>query len=301
MDISEVIFTDLYIDANGTFFAKNKEVLVSLAGVDKNSILALKAACDEKYSSSVTEFRVKSGKSFYRVTTIPSEPFVYVLKKSQTKARDFNSIGLSPRIRDFILDKKSTGLVLVGGPMNSGKTSTVATFFQERLNLLGGVGMAIEDPPEIIISDTEIGRCVQVHAHKDNGGYAEQLRLALRTGANFFLIGEIRDQETAHQVINAAMNGSLVFSTIHGDDIPRVVDRLMGYCEGYYRNCIKEALKVVIYQQLIQLTSGSFRLSCKMLEIDDKCRATIGEGRLTSLNELQKNQSQLAINGRVDE
>ncbi|MDA1379161.1 hypothetical protein PCI56_03880 [Plesiomonas shigelloides subsp. oncorhynchi] len=47
MDISEVIFTDLYIDANGTFFAKNKEVLVSLAGVDKNSILALKAACDE--------------------------------------------------------------------------------------------------------------------------------------------------------------------------------------------------------------------------------------------------------------
>ncbi|MDA1379538.1 hypothetical protein PCI56_06250 [Plesiomonas shigelloides subsp. oncorhynchi] len=78
------------------------------------------------------------------MTTIPSEPFVYVLKKSQTKARDFNSIGLSPRIRDFILDKKSTGLVLVGGPMNSGKTSTVATFFQERLNLLGGVGMALK-------------------------------------------------------------------------------------------------------------------------------------------------------------
>lgn len=298
MDISEITFTDLYIDANGKCFAKNKEVLVSLSGVDEESICALKSACDEKYSSSVTEFRVKSGNSFYRVTTIPSEPFVYVLKKSQAKARNFNSIGLSSPIRAFVLDKKSTGLVLIGGAMNSGKTSTAATFFQERLNVLGGVGMAIEDPPEIIISDTDIGRCVQVHAHKDNGGYAEQLRLALRTGANFFLIGEIRDQETAHQVVNAAMNGSLVFSTIHGDDIARVVDRLMGYCEGYYRNCIKDALKVVIYQQLIQLPNSKFRLSCKMLEVDDACRSAISDGRLTLLNEIQQNQSQLAINDR---
>ncbi|AVQ89145.1 hypothetical protein C7R88_17640 (plasmid) [Plesiomonas shigelloides] len=301
MDISDVTFTDLYIDASDNYFAKNKEVLVDLSQVDKDSILKLKAICDGQYQQAVTEFRIQSENTFYRVTTIPSEPSVFVLKRSQNKVREFSSLGLSPAIRDMLMDKNATGLVLIGGAMNSGKTSTAATVLQERLNTLGGVCMAIEDPPEVMIKDSAIGHCIQVHAHTKNGGYPEQLRLALRTGANFFLIGEIRDQDTAHQVVNAAMNGSLVISTIHGEDIPRIVDRLMGYCEGYYRRCIKDALKVVIHQTLIPLRDDQFRLSCQMLMLDEKCRAVIAEGNLSRLNEMQRNQSQQAINHRRNE
>ena len=64
MDISDVTFTDLYIDASDNYFAKNKEVLVDLSPVDKDSIFKLKTISDGQYQKAVTQFLIQSENTF---------------------------------------------------------------------------------------------------------------------------------------------------------------------------------------------------------------------------------------------
>lgn len=118
--------------------------------------------------------------------------------------------------------KSSNGIILVTGPTGSGKTTTLYAVLRE-LNTISKNIVTIEDPIEYRLSGINQ---VQVN-NKAGMTFARGLRSILRQDPNIVMIGEIRDQETAEIAIRAAVTGHLVLSTIHTNDAPSTISRLL--------------------------------------------------------------------------
>src|SRR5258707_4129320 len=117
---------------------------------------------------------------------------------------------------------KPYGMVLVTGPTGSGKTNTLYSALQ-RINTPEVNIMTAEDPVEFNLSGIN-----QVQTREQIGlNFAAALRSFLRQDPNIILVGEIRDFETAEVAIKAAMTGHLVLSTLHTNDAPSSISRLM--------------------------------------------------------------------------
>ncbi len=114
------------------------------------------------------------------------------------------------------------GIILITGPTGSGKTTTLYSTLA-RLNTPDRQILTIEDPIEYNLHGIN-----QIQVHEEIGlTFASALRAFLRQSPNIILVGEIRDHETAEIAIRAALTGHLVFSTIHTNDAPTTVDRLV--------------------------------------------------------------------------
>lgn len=114
------------------------------------------------------------------------------------------------------------GIILITGPTGSGKTTTLYSTLS-RLNTPERQILTVEDPVEYNIEGLN-----QVQIHEEIGlTFAAALRAFLRQSPNVILVGEIRDNETAEIAIRAALTGHLVFSTIHTNDAPTTIDRIV--------------------------------------------------------------------------
>ena len=180
--------------------------------------------------------------------------------------------------------------------MAGGKTTTAMSIVVDRLNRFGGLAIVIEDPPEARLNGVHgKGRCIQIEADRNQGGYAEPLIKALRSGADIILIGEIRDADTADEVIRASQNGHLIISTIHGGSIQQTISRLASLShlpdDVAFAN-IADGLSLVIFQKkaAVQNASGaSSRVVIRGLSLHDQdsandARVKIREGKIPSLD-----------------
>ena len=120
------------------------------------------------------------------------------------------------------LIKKPNGIILITGPTGSGKTTTLYAALQE-LNKPDRKIITAENPVEYTISG--INQCDV--KPKIGFTFARILRAMMRQAPNIILVGEIRDQETAEMAIHAALTGHLVFSTLHTNDAPSAITRLI--------------------------------------------------------------------------
>jgi type IV pilus assembly protein PilB len=141
--------------------------------------------------------------------------------------------------------KKPYGMILVTGPTGSGKTVTLYT----ALNMLNDEGRnisTVEDPVEI-----RVGGINQVQQNTKQGlTFARALRAFLRQDPDVIMVGEIRDLETAEIAVKAAQTGHLVLSTLHTNDAPQSITRLMNMGVPTYN--ITSAVNLVIAQRLIR-------------------------------------------------
>jgi type II secretory ATPase GspE/PulE/Tfp pilus assembly ATPase PilB-like protein len=137
------------------------------------------------------------------------------------------------------------GIVLVTGPTGSGKTTTLYSALQE-LNRPDRKLITAEDPVEYKISGINQ---VQVH-HKIGLTFARILRAMLRQAPNVILVGEIRDRETAEVAIQAALTGHLVFSTLHTNDAPSALTRLVDM--GVQPFLVAASVVAILGQRLIR-------------------------------------------------
>lgn len=163
----------------------------------------------------------------FRVSTLPTlfgeKIVVRVLDPSQAQM-GIDSLGYEPEQRDILLNAISRpyGMVLVTGPTGSGKTVSLYTC----LNLLNKPGINIstaEDPAEINLPGVN-----QVNVNERAGlTFAVALRAFLRQDPDVVMVGEIRDLETADISVKAAQTGHMVFSTLHTNDAPSTLTRLM--------------------------------------------------------------------------
>ena len=162
-----------------------------------------------------------------RLSTLPTafgEKFVGRIFDPTVLTREFSELGLEPETehtwREMI--GQSTGIVLLTGPTGSGKTTTLYTSL--KLLATSEVNVCtIEDPIEMV--DPKLNQ-MQVH-HDINLDFAAGVKALLRQDPDIIMIGEIRDQETAQMAVQAALTGHLVISTLHTNDAPSAMTRLI--------------------------------------------------------------------------
>lgn len=162
-----------------------------------------------------------------RVSTIPSNHGESIVMRILDK--EGLSLGL-PQL-GFLSDDQqlfegmiglSDGIVLVTGPTGSGKTTTLYACLNQ-INRPDRKIITVEDPVEYQLAGIN-----QVHVRSDIGlTFSAALRSILRQAPNIIMIGEIRDLETAEIAVNASLTGHLVFSTLHTNDAPSAITRLM--------------------------------------------------------------------------
>lgn len=153
------------------------------------------------------------------------------------KSRDYEAV-------EQVL-KRPDGMILVTGPTGSGKTTTLASFVQE-INLPDLKIITLEDPVEYRLPGVE-----QTEVDAEAGyTFAKGLRAILRQDPDVILVGEMRDIETAETAVNAALTGHLVFSTLHTNDAPGAIPRLISM--GVKPFVLAPALNIVIAQRLVR-------------------------------------------------
>ncbi len=137
------------------------------------------------------------------------------------------------------------GIILITGPTGSGKTTTLYSTLA-RLNNPDRQIMTIEDPVEYNLHGIN-----QIQVHEEIGlTFSNALRAFLRQAPNIILVGEIRDSETAEIAIRAALTGHLVFSTIHTNDAPTTINRLVDI--GVPPYLVSSALILIQAQRLVR-------------------------------------------------
>ena len=151
--------------------------------------------------------------------------------------------------------ERPNGIVLVTGPTGSGKTTTLYAALAQ-LNRADRKILTVEDPVEYRIKGIN-----QVQVHPKIGlDFARVLRAFLRQAPNVVLVGEIRDKETAETAIQASLTGHLVFSTVHTNDAPSAVTRLLDM--GVPAFLIATSLQGVLAQRLVRRLCAA----CTVLE-----------------------------------
>ncbi len=162
-----------------------------------------------------------------RLSTLPTafgEKLVMRIFDPESTVKDLSALGFSPHDaqRWEGLTQRPHGIVLVTGPTGSGKTTTLYATLKrlatEEVNV-----STVEDPIEMIepaFNQTQ----VQVHLDLD---FAQGLRALMRQDPDIIMVGEIRDLATAEMAVQAALTGHLVFTTLHTNDAPSAIMRLM--------------------------------------------------------------------------
>ncbi len=139
----------------------------------------------------------------------------------------------------------SDGIMLVTGPTGSGKTTTLYACLNQ-INKPDRKIITVEDPVEYQLAGVN-----QVHVRSDIGlTFAAALRSILRQAPNIIMIGEIRDMETAEIAVNASLTGHLVFSTLHTNDAPSAITRLMDI--GVKPFLVASSTRAIMAQRLVR-------------------------------------------------
>jgi twitching motility protein PilT len=175
----------------------------------------------------------------------------------------FEVLGVPESIRSFTEMRR--GLVLVTGPTGSGKSTTLASLVDiiNRTKPLHII--TVEDPIEFLhthkkamVNQREVGQ--------DTTSFAEALRRVLREDPDVILVGEMRDLETISMALTAAETGHLVFGTLHTQDAPQTIDRIIDVFptnqQEQVRTMLAGALEGVVTQQLLINADGTGRLAC---------------------------------------
>ena len=212
-----------------------------------------------------------------RISTLPAthgEKVVIRILNTQSTMLSLESLGLyddeQAQIKRLLTSKE--GIVLCTGPTGSGKTTTLysclRTIEGEGINIV-----TVEDPVEYRLGKN----IVQVQTNEKTGlTFAAALRSILRQDPDIVLVGEIRDVETAQVAVQASLTGHLVLSTLHTNDAPNTVTRLVDM--GLEAFKIGAALRGIIAQRLMRKICPSCRTKEAASEVPERLRAFIPKG-----------------------
>ena len=197
------------------------------------------------------KIRVDTHEVDIRVSIIPmlhGEAVVMRLLRQNSKLRGMSDLGMNHGELDSFrrVVQLPHGIVLVTGPTGSGKTSTLYTALNEINDHVRKI-ITIEDPVEYQLKGVN-----QIQVNEKSGlTFARGLRSILRHDPDVVLIGEIRDHETAQIAVQASLTGHLVFSTLHTNDAPGAITRLVDM--GVEPYLVASSLEAVLAQRLVRV------------------------------------------------
>jgi twitching motility protein PilT len=223
------------------------------------------------------------GRSRFRVNVFLQRDSVgAVMRAIPYEIVPFEQLGLPASVRQFA--ELPRGLVLVTGPTGSGKSTTLASLI-DIINRTKAVHiMTVEDPIEFlhthkraVVNQREVG--------EDTHSFAEALRHVLRQDPDVILVGEMRDLETIQTALTAAETGHLVFATLHTQDAPQSIDRVIDVFPAHQQQQVRvqlaSSLQGVVTQQLLRTADGTGRVvATEVLVATPAVRNLIREGKI---------------------
>src|SRR6202045_2708158 len=194
-----------------------------------------------------------------RVSTLPTqfgESLVLRVLDRSTVNLDLEMLGMPDYIHDYILEviNRPNGIFIATGPTGSGKTTTLYSCLR-KINTIDSKLLTAEDPVEY-----DLEGIVQVSVNENIGlTFARVLRSFLRQDPDRIMIGETRDLETAQIAIQASLTGHLVFTTLHTNDAPGAITRLIDM--GVEPFLISATLEAVLGQRLLRSICPNCRIA----------------------------------------
>lgn len=226
----------------------------------------------------------------------------------------FEQLGVPESV--YTLVGRNQGLILVTGPTGSGKSTTQAAMIDYINRTRACHILTVEDPIEYV-HQHRLALVDQRQVGSDTKSFADALRSAFREDPDVILVGEMRDVETISSALTIAETGHLVLATLHTNDAPqainRIVDNFVGAQQQQVRAQLAACLTGVIYQQLIPAIGGGRVAAFEVLIANVAVRAMIKEGKtdqirsvlLTNLRQgsqtLERSLSQLLRAGLITE
>ncbi len=223
-----------------------------------------------------TSVRIGSRKIDIRFSCIPTvygERLVLrLLDQSQTQL-SLDAVGMTKKMQAELLDliERPTGIILVTGPTGSGKTTSLYASLA-RIDRLSRNVMTIEDPVEYHLDGIS-----QMQVNPKRGvTFATGLRALLRQDPDVILVGEVRDAETAELAIQASLTGHLVLATLHTNDAPSAITRLVDI--GVEPYLVTSSLLAVLAQRLLRRTCAACAGSGSASGSAGRCDVCFGSG-----------------------
>jgi len=218
------------------------------------------------------KLKIGAGKEMdFRVNVLPTlfgEKVVLRLLDKSNLQLDMAKLGFEPRQLADFLDaiSKPHGMVLVTGPTGSGKTTTLYSALAELNKVTTNISTA-EDPVEF-----NLGGINQAQMHEDIGfNFASALRAFLRQDPDVIMVGEIRDYETAEIAIKASLTGHLVLSTLHTNDAPSTINRLLNM--GVEPFLVASSINLILAQRLARKVCNE---CAETIEVNPEILVNIG-------------------------
>lgn len=222
------------------------------------------------------------------------------LRLIPNKIRDLDELKMPPVLHSFTQRKQ--GFVLITGPANQGKSTTLAAMIDEINHERGEHIITIEDPIEYIFSDD---KCVidQREIGRDAESFQGALRASLRQDPDVIMVGEMRDLETMSIALTAAETGHLVFATLHTNSaaqtINRIVDSFPAEQQNQIRSQLSHTLLGVISQRLVPLKEGGLASACEVMLNNTAVANLIREGKIyeiPNIIETSSNSGMISLN-----
>jgi len=205
-----------------------------------------------------------------------------VMRAIPNEIVSLTKLGMPPVVSDFA--QLTRGMVLVTGPTGSGKSTTLASLIDLINSTRPDHIMTVEDPIEFIhrhkmsiVNQREVG--------SDTISFAKALKHALRQDPDVILVGEMRDLETIATAITAAETGHLVFATLHTQDAPKSVERMIDVFPSHQQQQVRvqlaSSLQAVLAQQLLPKMGGHGRIAAvETMVVTPAIRNQIREGKV---------------------
>lgn len=285
-----------------------EEIAKQVLGEKKYSKFTELAEIDGSYSSmGVGRFRINA----YREVDGPAIAF----RSIPQVIPKLSDLGFPPIVKEFT--KKNRGLVVVTGPTGSGKSTTLAAMVNEiNLSRRGHI-ITIEDPIEFI-HESKMALVTQREVGMHSESFPSAIKSALREDPDVILVGEMRDLETISAAITLAETGHLVLATLHTQDAPQTVDRMIDVFPSHQQQQIRSQLSTtligVVAQTLVTTADGKGRAAAlEILVRNDAITNCIKEGnthqiysmmqigRDDGMQTLDMALSDLFVNGRISE
>ena len=244
-------------------------------------VMALQALQDVDYSHEVKSEGLRFRANIFNQLSGLSGVF----RRIRGTLPEIEKLGLPPLVRTF--GDLKNGLVLVGGPTGSGKSTTLAALIDYINRTSSRHIIALEDPIEVIhrrklslVNQREIG------AHTKS--FSAALRSTLREDPNVILVGEMRDLTTIEFTVIAAETGHLVFGTVHTVSAATSVDRMISAFppgqQEQVRSTLADSLRAVICQYLLKEKTGGGRvLACELMVNNEAVANLIRKGKAFQL------------------
>jgi twitching motility protein PilU len=215
-----------------------------------------------------------------------------VIRRITSQIPSFADLRLPKLLEKIVMEKR--GLVMVSGVTSSGKSTTLAAMADHRNRTQSGHIITIEDPIEYY-HEHKKGIVTQREVGIDTASYHIALKNALRQKPDVILVGEVRDSDVMEQTITAAETGHLVLATIHTNNAPQAVERMINFFpedrQQQIRIALSMNLRAIIAQRLVRSVDGNSVVALEILLNEALIKELILRGESGKIKDIMANNN----------